>query len=82
MKNRRIIFGLKSDSSSRDILLMLLKVVADPGDCLTAVHVQENDDHGVDLNTFHIHEDLCKSKQVERSNFKPLTCSADYIKCF
>ncbi|RVX12258.1 hypothetical protein CK203_010492 [Vitis vinifera] len=36
------------------------------GDEVLAVHVQEPEpDDTFDLNTFHIHEDLCKSKQVD-----------------
>lgn len=63
MKKRTIIFGLKSDHFSREILLQLLTVVVKPGDNVLAVHVQEQNDT-LDLNTFHIHENLCKSKQV------------------
>ncbi|KAK1587702.1 hypothetical protein Q3G72_016029 [Acer saccharum] len=58
-KRRTIIVGLKSDNSSREMLLQSLNVIVKPGDNVVAVHVQ-----GFDLNTFHIHEDLCKSRQV------------------
>ena len=65
-------FGLKSGNCSREILLRLLSSVVMVGDEVLAVHVQEDDpdddidddDDAFDLNTFHIHEDLCKSKQV------------------
>lgn len=60
---RRIIVGLKSDHSSREMLLRLLNSVVVTGDYVLAVHVQESDDT-FDPNTFYIHEDLCKSKQV------------------
>ncbi|XP_059314452.1 protein kinase STUNTED-like [Lycium ferocissimum] len=63
-KKRTIVFGLKSDNSSREMLLRLLNLVVMPGDYVLAVHVQEPNDT-LDPNTFHIHEDLCKSKQVD-----------------
>ncbi|KAK4378178.1 hypothetical protein RND71_000040 [Anisodus tanguticus] len=44
-----------------------------PGDYVLAVHVQEPNDT-FDLNTFHIHEDLCKSKQVD---FQIKVCAGD-----
>lgn len=62
-KKRTIIVGLKSDNCSREILLKLLASVAKPEDNVLAIHVQ-NADHVFDPNTFHIHEDLCKSKKV------------------
>ncbi|XAR72660.1 Non-specific serine/threonine protein kinase [Bertholletia excelsa] len=43
---------------------MLLTSVVVPGDNVLAVHVMESDD-SFDPNYFHIHEDLCKSKQVD-----------------
>lgn len=55
--------GLKSDNSSREMLLRLLNLVVVPGDYVLSVHVQQPNDT-FDPNTFHIHEDLCKSKQV------------------
>ncbi|CAI9765426.1 unnamed protein product [Fraxinus pennsylvanica] len=61
---RRIIVGLKSDNSSREMLLRLLNSVVVAGDYVLAVHVQGSDDT-FDPNTFYIHEDLCKSKQVD-----------------
>lgn len=63
LKKRTVIFGLKSDHYSREILLQLLTVIAKPGDNVLAVHVEEQNDT-LDLNTFHIHEDLCRSKKV------------------
>ncbi|GFQ06704.1 proline-rich receptor-like protein kinase perk3 [Phtheirospermum japonicum] len=65
LNKRRIIVGLKSDSSSRDMLLRLLHLVVEQGDSVLAVHVQQSDDDTFDPNTFHIYEDLCKSKQVD-----------------
>lgn len=66
-KRRIIVFGLKSGNCSRGILLRLLGSVVLPGDEVLAVHVQEPDpDEAFDLNTFHLHEDLCKSIQVIR----------------
>ncbi|KAJ0077521.1 hypothetical protein Patl1_35845 [Pistacia atlantica] len=64
VKKRTIIAGLKSDNYSRGMLLWLLNTVVQPGDNVLAVHVEEPND-SFDLNTFHIHEDLCKSKQVD-----------------
>ncbi|XP_059647419.1 probable serine/threonine-protein kinase PBL7 [Cornus florida] len=63
-KKRTIVVGLKSDNCSRQMLLRLLTLAVLPGDNVLAVHVQEPDDT-FDTNTFHIHEDLCKSKQVD-----------------
>ncbi|KAL3514956.1 hypothetical protein ACH5RR_021858 [Cinchona calisaya] len=63
-KRRTIIVGLKYGNYSREMLLRLLKLVVVPGDNVLAVHVQESND-GFDPNSFHIHEDLCKSKQVD-----------------
>ncbi|XP_022140740.1 receptor-like cytosolic serine/threonine-protein kinase RBK1 [Momordica charantia] len=63
-KKRTIIFGLKSDNGSRDILLWLLTTIINPGDNVLAVHVREPND-SFNPNSFHIHEDICKSKQVD-----------------
>lgn len=64
-KERRIIVvGLKSDNFSRQMLLCLLNSVVKRGDNLLAIHVREVD-NTFDPNTFHIHEDLCKSKKVD-----------------
>ncbi|KAJ9132675.1 hypothetical protein P3X46_033515 [Hevea brasiliensis] len=63
-KNRTIIVGLKSGNYSREMLLRLLNVVVKPGDYVIAIHVQDPFDT-FDPNTFHTHEDLCKSKQVD-----------------
>ncbi|KZV41137.1 hypothetical protein F511_09333 [Dorcoceras hygrometricum] len=46
------------------MLLRLLNLVVVRGDTVLAVHVQHSDDT-FDPNTFHIHEDICKSKQVD-----------------
>lgn len=73
MKKRTIIVGLKSDNCSREMLLRLLSSVVGPGDNVLAVHVQELEDT-FDPNTFHIHEDLCKSKQVD---FLVKVCTGD-----
>ncbi|KAI3446309.1 hypothetical protein Pfo_002974 [Paulownia fortunei] len=64
VSRRKIIVGLKSDNCSREMLLRLLHLVVVRGDSVLAVHVQQSDDT-FDPNTFHIHEDLCKSKQVD-----------------
>ncbi|XVE93937.1 hypothetical protein REPUB_Repub01dG0237100 [Reevesia pubescens] len=64
VKNKTIIVGLTSDNCSREMLLQLLSLVVKSGDNVLAVHVQETND-GFDPNSFHIHEDLCKSKQVD-----------------
>ncbi|KAI8021703.1 Proline-rich receptor-like protein kinase PERK8 [Camellia lanceoleosa] len=61
---RTIIVSLSSDNCSREILLRLLASVAMPGDYVLAVHVLEPNDT-FDTNSFQIHEDLCKSKQVD-----------------
>ncbi|XP_016492984.1 PTI1-like tyrosine-protein kinase 2 isoform X2 [Nicotiana tabacum] len=63
-KKRTLVVGLKSDNISREMLLRLLTSVVMPGDYVLAVHVQEPNCI-FDPNTFHRHEDLCKSKQVD-----------------
>ncbi|KAK9135776.1 hypothetical protein Syun_015106 [Stephania yunnanensis] len=40
-------------------------MVVAPGDNVLAVHVQDKSRENFDPNTFYIHEDLCKSKQVD-----------------
>ncbi|GMN38248.1 hypothetical protein TIFTF001_007470 [Ficus carica] len=72
-EKRTIIVGLKSDNYSREILIRLLTSVVKPGDNVLAIHVQDSDD-SFDPNTFHIHEDLCKSKQVD---FQVKVCLGD-----
>ncbi|PSS12133.1 Receptor-like serine/threonine-protein kinase [Actinidia chinensis var. chinensis] len=72
-KKMTIIVGLKSDNLSRQVLLRLLTSVVVSGDSVLAVHVLEPND-SFDPNTFHIHEDLCKSKQVE---FQVKVCGGD-----
>jgi hypothetical protein len=67
VKKRTIIVGLKSDNCGREMLLRLLTSIVKPGDSVLAVHVQVSNDT-FDPNTFHIHEDLCKSKQVRYSH--------------
>ncbi|KAL0383886.1 UNVERIFIED_CONTAM: Coiled-coil domain-containing protein [Sesamum radiatum] len=64
VNGRRIIVGLKSDNCSREMLLRACSMVVVRGDSLLAVHVEQSDDT-FDPNTFHIHEDLCKSNQVD-----------------
>lgn len=66
-KRSTIIVGLKSDNCGREMLLRLLTAVVKPGDSVLAIHVQVSNDT-FDPNTFHIHEDLCKSKQVRYSH--------------
>ncbi|GFZ00472.1 kinase with adenine nucleotide alpha hydrolases-like domain-containing protein [Actinidia rufa] len=72
-KKMTIIVGLKSDNLSRQVLLRLLTSAVVSGDSVLAVHVLEPND-SFDPNTFHIHEDLCKSKQVE---FQVKVCGGD-----
>lgn len=62
-KKKTVIIGLKHDNCSREMLLRLLNLVVVKGDSVLAVHVQQSNDT-FDPNTFHIHEDICKSKQV------------------
>ncbi|KAM7259080.1 hypothetical protein ACFE04_014821 [Oxalis oulophora] len=65
VKKKTIIVGLKSHYSSREMLLGLLRIVANPGDNVLALHVQLQPFLSFDPNIFHIHEDLCKTKQVD-----------------
>ncbi|KAG6413552.1 hypothetical protein SASPL_126266 [Salvia splendens] len=69
---RRIIVGLKSDTCSRQVLLRLLQLVVVRGDSVLAIHVQQHQDDAFDANTFHMYEDICKSKQVD---FEVKICS-------
>lgn len=69
VEKRTIIVGLKSDNHSRDVLLRLLTLVVKPNDNVLAIHVQSSE-NDFDPNTFHIHEDLCKSKQVQNQGKK------------
>lgn len=64
VRSRRIIVGLKSDTCSRQMLMRLLQMVVARGDSVLAVHVQLKLDDTFDANTFHMYEDICKSKQV------------------
>ncbi|CAI0407891.1 unnamed protein product [Linum tenue] len=63
-KQKKIVVGLKSDTHSREMLLRVLRTFVDPGDIVLAVHVQHVSS-SFDPNTFHMHADLCKSKQVD-----------------
>ncbi|KAI8553961.1 hypothetical protein RHMOL_Rhmol05G0057800 [Rhododendron molle] len=73
VKKRTIIVGLKSGNCSREVLRRFLAMEAMPGDSVFAVHVLEPSDT-FDPNSFHTHEDICKSKQVE---FQVKVCGAD-----
>ncbi|KAF5200843.1 Proline-rich receptor-like protein kinase perk1 [Thalictrum thalictroides] len=70
---RVIIVGLKKDNYSREMLLRLLTLVVSPCDSVLAVHSEEPSDT-FDPNSFHIHEDICKSKQVD---FQVKVCTGD-----
>ncbi|PIA32889.1 hypothetical protein AQUCO_04300076v1 [Aquilegia coerulea] len=72
-KKRVVIVGLKKDNYSREMLLRLLTLVIAPGDTVLAVHSEEPSDT-FDPNSFHIHEDICKSKQVD---FQVKVCTGD-----
>ena len=69
VKNKTVLVGLRSDNCSREMLLKLLSLLVKSGDNVLAVHVQERND-AFDPNTFHIHEDLCKTKKVR--DFLPI----------
>ncbi|XP_034927538.1 probable serine/threonine-protein kinase PBL21 [Populus alba] len=72
-KKRTMIVGLKSDNYSREMLLRFLHKVVNPRDNVLAIHVQEPSDT-FDPNTFYIHEDICKAKQVD---FLVKVCNGD-----
>lgn len=65
-KKKTIVVGLKSHSWSRELLLRIVTTLIKAGDTVVAVHVQEPGDTLFDPNTFHIYEDLCRHKQVDR----------------
>ncbi|KAJ6717003.1 hypothetical protein OIU74_009511 [Salix koriyanagi] len=72
-RKRKIVVGLKSDNYSREMLLRFLHTVINPRDDVLAIHVQESSD-SFDPNTFYIHEDICKAKQVD---FTVKVCNGD-----
>ncbi|KAK9944293.1 hypothetical protein M0R45_009866 [Rubus argutus] len=72
-KKRTIIAGLNSETCGREMLLGLLTSVVKPEDNVIAIHVEETDDT-FDPNTFHVHEDLCKSKKID---FEVKVCIAE-----
>ncbi|KAJ6671596.1 SERINE/THREONINE-PROTEIN KINASE CDL1-LIKE ISOFORM X1 [Salix viminalis] len=72
-RKRKIVVGLKSDNYSREMLLRFLRTVINPRDDVLAIHVQESSD-SFDPNTFYIHEDICKAKQVD---FTVKVCNGD-----
>ncbi|XP_042493723.1 proline-rich receptor-like protein kinase PERK8 [Macadamia integrifolia] len=72
-KKKAIVVGLKAHNRSREVLLRVLSEMVSSGDNVIAVHVQESQD-SFDLNSFQIHEDLCKSKQVE---FQVKVCAGE-----
>ncbi|KAJ6692942.1 hypothetical protein OIU79_014639 [Salix purpurea] len=55
------------------MLLRFLHTVINPRDDVLAIHVQESSD-SFDPNTFYIHEDICKTKQVD---FTVKVCNGD-----
>ncbi|KAF9676205.1 hypothetical protein SADUNF_Sadunf09G0114300 [Salix dunnii] len=72
-RKRKIVVGLKSDNYSREMLLRFLHTAINPRDDVLAIHVQEPSDT-FDPNTFYIHEDICKAKQVD---FTVKVCNGD-----
>lgn len=73
-RKKTIIVGLKSEAQSSELLLRVLLLVAAPGDLVLAIHVQGSHVRLFDMNKFHIHEDLCESKQVD---FQVKVCMGD-----
>ncbi|XVF45538.1 hypothetical protein PTKIN_Ptkin02bG0214300 [Pterospermum kingtungense] len=68
MKN--VLVGIRMDSQSRDLLSWALVKVAEPGDCVVAVHVSKSSDHALGEKLLlegylEVYEGLCSVKKVD-----------------
>ncbi|XP_059653981.1 protein kinase STUNTED isoform X2 [Cornus florida] len=70
VETRNVLVGIRIDGQSRELLNWALVKVANPGDCVFAVHVSRDSDSAsresplLD-NYLEVYEDLCNSKQVD-----------------
>ncbi|XVE67159.1 hypothetical protein DITRI_Ditri08aG0138300 [Diplodiscus trichospermus] len=69
-EKRNVLVGIRIDGESRDLLSWALAKVAEPGDCVVAVHVSRNSDHALGesllLESYlEVYEGLCSIKKVD-----------------
>ncbi|KAK8557727.1 hypothetical protein V6N13_008114 [Hibiscus sabdariffa] len=69
-KKKNVLVGIRIDSQSRELLNWALVKVAQPGDCVVAVHVSGGSDHALEekllLDSFlEAYEGLCSLKKVD-----------------
>ncbi|KAL4385303.1 hypothetical protein GQ457_15G016190 [Hibiscus cannabinus] len=69
-KKKNVLVGIRIDSQSRDLLNWALVKVAQPGDCVVAVHVSRGSDHVLEekllLESFlEAYEGLCSLQKVD-----------------
>ncbi|XWS62642.1 hypothetical protein CRYUN_Cryun06bG0028200 [Craigia yunnanensis] len=67
---KNVLVGIRIDRQSRDLLSWALVKVAEPGDCVVAVHVSRSSDHALGEKLLlegylEVYEDLCSVKQVD-----------------
>ncbi|TYH31714.1 hypothetical protein ES288_A01G194500v1 [Gossypium darwinii] len=69
-KKKNVLVGIRLDSESRDLLSWALVKVAEPGDCVVAIHVTRNSDHALGQKLLlegylEAYEGLCSIKKVD-----------------
>ncbi|EOX97665.1 hypothetical protein QUC31_015577 [Theobroma cacao] len=69
-EKKYVLVGIRIDSQSRDLLSWALVKVAEPGDCVVAVHVSRSSDHALREKLLlegylDVYEGLCSVKQVD-----------------
>ncbi|KAB2045857.1 hypothetical protein ES319_D01G191700v1 [Gossypium barbadense] len=69
-KKKNVLVGIRLDSESRDLLSWALGKVAEPGDCVVAIHVTRNSDHALGQKLLlegylEAYEGLCSIKKVD-----------------
>ncbi|XWS40194.1 hypothetical protein CRYUN_Cryun18bG0119800 [Craigia yunnanensis] len=69
-EKRNVLVGIRIDSQSRDLLSWALVKVAEPGDCVVAVHVSRSSDHALGEKLLlegylEVYEGLCSVKKVD-----------------
>ncbi|XVE48858.1 hypothetical protein DITRI_Ditri01bG0035500 [Diplodiscus trichospermus] len=69
-EKRNVLVGIRMDSQSRDLLSWAIVKVAEPGDCVVAVHVSRGSDHALGEKLLlegylDVYEGLCSVKMVD-----------------
>ncbi|XP_022763047.1 probable serine/threonine-protein kinase PBL26 [Durio zibethinus] len=69
-QKKNVLVGIRIDSQSRDLLSWALVKVAEPGDCVVAVHVSRCSDHALGEKLMlegylEVYEGLCSVKKVD-----------------